>query len=282
VCLLTIQWLHQQHEGTRQYPAAYVDDECAISPFIHITPMYRFPCLEQRGLLFQPLFFHEFGHLLYKCHEREMNDLVADLQREVEAILIPLSQRNDRHAEAQATALQEVVDAWYKWIQELFCDAVGLTIGGPSFLDSFSEYLMRLQTGDFSMPASELAGSSHPVTWLRIQLLADRARAQGIEVLADHVEDIWRDCCSALGVLDDYHGYYEPSFKDVIHRTIDDMLTEASPRQCSSEERLGLGSEEGPQNLAALLNEAWIRYRKDQAGFEGWQRGIMQQFYGPG
>jgi hypothetical protein len=52
VCLLTIQWLHQQHKGTRQYPAVYVDDECAISPFIHITPMYFFPCLDQRGLLF--------------------------------------------------------------------------------------------------------------------------------------------------------------------------------------------------------------------------------------
>jgi hypothetical protein len=209
-----------------------------------------------------------------------MNDLVADLQREVEAILIPLSQRNDRHSEAQATALQEVVDAWYKWIQELFCDAVGLAIGGPSFLDSFSEYLMRLQTGDFTRPASELAGSSHPVAWLRIQLLADRARAHGTVALADQVEDRWRDCCSALGVLEDYHGYCEPSFKDIIQRAIDDMLTEASPRQCSGEETLGSGWESGPKNLAALLNEAWIRYRKDQAGFEGWQRAVMQQFYG--
>lgn len=28
--------------------------------------------IEQRGLLFQPPLFHEFGHLFYRCHKREL------------------------------------------------------------------------------------------------------------------------------------------------------------------------------------------------------------------
>ena len=105
-----------------------------IWPFLHIAPTYFFPFLEQKGLLFQPLLFHEFGHLLYLCHKREMDDLVRELQREVEDVLTPPSQRNDRHSDIQAGQRQTIVDTWYRWAQELFCDAVGLTIEGPSFL----------------------------------------------------------------------------------------------------------------------------------------------------
>src|SRR5579862_370290 len=76
VCLATIQWLHENHAKTSAYPAVFADDDCAISPTIHVAPMYFFSCLEQRGLLFQPLLFHEFGHLLYLCHRDEMDDLV--------------------------------------------------------------------------------------------------------------------------------------------------------------------------------------------------------------
>src|SRR5438105_2378600 len=35
-----------------------------------------------------------------------------------------------------------------QWVQEFFCDAVGLSVGGPAFLNAFSEYIRRLQPPD--------------------------------------------------------------------------------------------------------------------------------------
>jgi hypothetical protein len=132
--LATITWVHSQLPATESIPAAFADGDCMIWPFLHIAPTYFFPFLEQKGLLYQPLLFHEFGHLLYVCHKREMDDFVGEFQRKVEDVLAPPSQRNDQHADIQAGQRQTIVDTWYRWSQELFCDAVGLTIGGPSFI----------------------------------------------------------------------------------------------------------------------------------------------------
>ena len=280
VCLATIQWLHENHAKTSAYPAVFADDDCAISPTIHVAPMYFFSCLEQRGLLFQPLLFHEFGHLLYLCHRDEMDDLVADLQRDIEQILLPVSQRNDQHADVQAAALQKVVDAWYLWAQEFFCDAAGLTIGGPCFLKSFSEFMLRLQPGDFYSPAEELGKSSHPPTWLRIQALVRRARTLGYDDLATAVETSWSSVGSALRTRTDYHGFYEPEFESIVSRTIDDMLIEVAARSCSVEESHGNGWQAAPTNMVALLNEAWRLNQISPADFPGWEKDVLQRLYG--
>jgi hypothetical protein len=280
VCLTTIQWLHENHAKTRTFPAVFADDDCAISPTIHVAPMYFFSCLEQRGLLFQPLLFHEFGHLLYLCHHNEMDDLVADLQRDIEQILLPVSQRNDRHADVQAAALQKVVDAWYLWTQEFFCDAAGLTLGGPCFLKSFSEYMLRLQPGDFYSPAEELGKSSHPPSWLRMQVLVRRARLMGYEVPAADVESSWRTVGAALKTRADYHGFYEPEFDNALDRTIGDMLTEVAARPCSSDESHGEGWQAGPASLVALLNEAWRFYQTSPEGFPNWETDVLHRLYG--
>lgn len=190
--LATISWLHRQNPITTSIPAAFVDGDCSIWPFLDIAPIYFFPCIEQRGLLYQPLLFPEFGHLLYVSHRQEMDDLVGDLQREVEGVLMPPSQRNDRHADVQAAQRQIIVDTWYAWAQESFCDAVGLTIGGPCFLRAFSGYLGTMQRGDFYRQPSDLRYSEHPVTWLRVRLLAERARRAGFAELAMEVEGEWR------------------------------------------------------------------------------------------
>jgi hypothetical protein len=137
LCLATIGWMHQQHPQTAGYPPALVDGTVSIWPFVLFAPIYIFPSVEQRGLLYQSLLFHEFGHLLYNLHKPEMDNLVAELRRGIAAALVPLSRRNDRHSEKQVAARQLVVDTWYSWAQELFCDSVGFTIGGPCFLQAF-------------------------------------------------------------------------------------------------------------------------------------------------
>jgi hypothetical protein len=199
ICLRTISWLHNQHADTKRYPPVFADDDISIIPSAHLIPFYFFPCLEQRTLLFQPLFFHEFGHLLYQCHKREMDDLVGEFQQAVEGALLPASQRNDQYSQVQMKVRQSVVETWYSWTQEFFCDAVGLVIGGPSFLHAFSEYMAKYQASDFYREPGNLHGSTHPVSWLRIQLLIDRARQRGYEQAAQMVIGQWKRIATLLG-----------------------------------------------------------------------------------
>jgi hypothetical protein len=209
-----------------------------------------------------------------------MDDLVRELQREIEDVLIPASQRNDRHADVQTAYRQIVVDTWYRWIQEFFCDAVGLTIGGPCFLLAFSGYLGTMQQGDFYRQPADLQYSTHPVPWLRLRLLAERARTAGLADLAQEVEKEWGVVADTMGVSEDYHGFYDQALSAVLTRTIDDMLTEAGPRVCSRSEAAGEeGSGESP-TLVSLLNQAWSRYRGNPAAFSEWEAEAVRQLLG--
>ncbi len=278
--LATIRWVHHEHPVTASIPAAFADGDCSIWPFVHIVPIYFFPSIEQRGLLYQPLYFHEFGHLLYVCHKQEMDDLVRELQREVEDALMPPSQRNDRHADVQARRRQIIVDTWYRWAQELFCDAVGLAIGGPCSLLAFSRYLGTMQRGDFYRQPSDLEQSEHPVTWLRIRLLAERARDAGCGNLAQEVGGEWDLIAHTMGVTEDYHGFYDPAFYAPLTRTIDDMLTEAEPRRCSLSESRGEGWNEETSAVVPLLNQAWTVYRSSANTYGGWEAEALRRILG--
>jgi hypothetical protein len=279
VCLQTISWLHGRHERTRAYPAVFADDDVSIIPSRRL-PFYFFPCLEQQGLRFQPLFFHEFGHLLYQCHEQELNALVEEFQQTVEAELLPASQRNDRYAQEQAWQRQSIVETWYKWVQEFYCDAVGLAIGGPSFLNALAEYIGSFRPADYYRQASDLHGSSHPLSWLRIKLLAERAARAGYGSDADRVLEIWNDTASLLRVGEDHHGFYTASLTPSLVQTVDDMVVEAAPYQCNEDEVAGIGWDARPLNLVAVLNKVWLQYFEDPGDFQNWETVVLERMYG--
>ena len=279
MCLRTIAWLHAVHPETAAYPAVFADDDVSIIPAKGL-PFYFFPCLEQRGLRFQPLFFHEFGHLLYKCHEQELDVLVGEFQQIVESELLPASQRNDQYAEEQARIRQSVVETWYKWTQEFFCDAVGLVIGGPSFLNAFSEYVNKFQLSDYYRQPSDLHGSTHPISRLRIELLAERADANGFDQHSTRVVDQWTETANLLNLTEDHHGFYTASLKSALSQTLSDMLVEVSPRKCTEQEAAGKGWNSQPHNLVALLNQTWLKYFEGPGEFQGWERSVLEQAYG--
>jgi hypothetical protein len=278
VCLRTITWLHKEHEQTKDYPAVFADDDVSIVPSKGL-PFYFFPCVEQRGLRFQPLFFHEFGHLLYKCHELELDVLVGDFQQFVESELLPVSQRNDQYAQEQARVRQSIVETWYKWIQEFFCDAVGFEIGGPCFLYAFSEYISKFQSADYSRQAPDLHGSSHPVSSLRVKLLMERAQRKGFEEAANWIGERWNDAAVLLNVVEDHHGFYTASLKARLTQTLDDMLIEVAPRQFTNEEATGHGWDAPSTNLVALLNHVWIHYFAGPSTFQPWESHVLERHY---
>jgi hypothetical protein len=67
--------------------------------------------------------------------------VIEELQRWIQDELEPLSRRNDELARRQRELQRDIVDTWYAWAQELFCDAVGLLMAGPAYLHAFNSYL---------------------------------------------------------------------------------------------------------------------------------------------
>jgi hypothetical protein len=277
LCLATLAWLHGAHTQTAKFAPAFADGQCGIWPFLTIAPVYFFPSVEQRGLRFQPLLFHEFGHLLYACHKPEMDALVGELQGEVEDLLVPGSMRNDRHAHVAAARRRVVVNAWYAWAQELFCDAVGFDIGGPSFIRAFSAHLATLAPGDFTFDPTEPGEASHPVTSLRVRFLAGRAARAGFASLADSVVAEWHEISHALGIEEDFQGYFDDALEGPVLRSIDDMLTEAAPRHFADVDLSG-DDWVAADSPVKLFAEAWRVWDDDPKRYPRWERRLAKMF----
>jgi hypothetical protein len=279
--LLIVGWMHAVHPETSGVPPAFADGSVGVLPYTGIPPIYFFPCIEQRGLLYQPLLFHEGGHVLYSRHAPEMDALVGELQSAIADELMPMSRRNDKHFEAvQSPDVQVIVDTWYMWAQELFCDAVGFTIGGPCFLEAFAYFLSSISRGDYYRLPGKLAGSTHPIMWLRIEMLLERASQAGFRELADRLRAEWRIMARSLRVVEDYHGYYSDSIGMVARRIIEDMLVEASPRPFTEEDAQDGGWTPSVDTPVRLLNWAWQVYHDDPAGYPTWESKQIGQFLG--
>ena len=165
-----------------------------------------------------------------------------------------------------------IVDTWYKWTQELFCDAVGLTIGGPAFLWAFSGYAREQWTVVIFIGLLSRYGiAAIPVKWLRVKLLIERARAAGYEDTAREVEEEWSVVAMTMNVREDYHGFYAAGFHRALVKTLDDMLTEADPLRCTNEGANAETFDLGRDELPFLFNAAWNSYFRNPETYSQWE-----------
>jgi hypothetical protein len=273
-----IAWLHGSDPRSAPMPPVCSDGDPAVLPLIGFTPLYQFPTLKQESLLHLPLYFHEYGHVLYAIHKPEMDELVKELQDFIVSELQPMSQRNDLRAKRQRELQMAVGITWYAWTQELFCDAVGLLMTGPAYGFAFSDYLLHLDRGDFSIDCSALAYSSHPITWLRIKFLVSRARRLGYPEMATELESHWESVADSLCILEDYFGYFETEWMSKIELVIDDMLTEASPCPCSKEDAVADREWVSGGSPALLLNRAWRTARNSPQSYAAWEPSAVSTF----
>ena len=269
LCLRFIQWIHLTHHKTFDCPAAITNGNVSILPRKGL-PLYYFPCVEQRNLLHLPLFLHEFGHELYLYHKREMDDLVSELRRDIADLLIPASLRNDRHSEHQAAKRQSITDVWYDWMQEFYCDAVGLIMGGPCFLKSFSTFLSPLRQVDFYRQPEHLI-AHHPVTLLRVRFLVKRASSLGYVELAQTIEKEWLAVAEASNIQEDYHGFYDDILEHVVDECLENMLVETDPRPCTDDEVIGQDWHPETDTPIRLLNWAWQVYEQNPSEYFTWE-----------
>jgi hypothetical protein len=276
--LRIIRWLHEAHAETVDVPAAFCNAATAVLPYTSsFPPLYYLPSVEQRLLLYQPMLFHEFGHVLYAHHRDEMDDLVGELQEKIQELLLPASERDDKYAVHQASLAQQVATTWYGWAQEFFCDAVGFEIGGPAFLRTFSMFLGGSDADDFYAERDELAASTHPLTCLRVKLLAERATRAGYRTLAEALLSEWATVAAALAITEDYHGYYVPSARPLVEATITDMLVETSPRSHEQTEAESEAWNEGDSPIT-LVTAAWSSFVGAPDTYSSRERDLVERF----
>ncbi len=143
--LLVLRWLHDSHPKTASLPFGLSDGNFAIYPTPQVPPIYLLPVSRQHTLLYLALLFHEFGHLLYACHKPEMDELVREFQTLVSDYFAPQVVRDRAAGYFDDSFRGRIVTAWYAWAQEFYCDAVGLTIGGPCFLKRRPTHMRRVE-----------------------------------------------------------------------------------------------------------------------------------------
>jgi hypothetical protein len=274
ITLKLLHWLHGAHPQTVQKPFLVLDGDFAIYPTVDFPVSYYLPIAAQQSLLYLPLFFHELGHYLYQNHRAEMDDLVRDFQKKLSGYMMPVVRKNDADYEADAKQARQMVETWYDWIQELFCDAVGVEIGGSTYVRAFSFYLRMQGRSAFYRPENDLFNSSHPVTYLRIKFIASRCRALGLHHDADELEKEWKIIATALAAPEDYYGFYDVKWESDVTQTLNDMLTEAAPIKFA--DYVGDSS-----SWIGLIHTAWQEFERDPINYKNWELQAVSKIITP-
>ena len=278
LALKMLAWLHKQHAQTLDKAFLILDGEFAIQPTTELPLSYYLPIASQQSVLYFPLFFHELGHYLYQYHRQEMDELVGELQKKLEGHLaLPFQTNSPQHQEAAERA-KKIVETWYEWAQEFFCDAVGLVMGGRTYLKAFSYYLRLQGRGSFYLPEHELVNSGHPVTWLRIKFLIERARELGLHNDADELAADWDIIAQTLGINEQYYGFYATGYHSDIWQTLNDMITEAGP--ISFTDYLAeTTAEDKPAtaNFVRLIHSAWEKFETAPDEFLSWEANLAKE-----
>lgn len=192
LALTVLDWLHQAHPATRGKPFGLASGVFSIFPHPKWPAIYFMPISSQIAVRYLPLLYHEFAHLLYALSKPELDDLIVDFQKIVKRALAPRAIRDGQSSNDEIR--RQIQTAWREsWAQEIYCDAVGLTIGGASFLHAFSHYFRFRSSDEYFRRQDVLLRLRHPVTWLRIQLLVTRAERYGLGDAARLVRKEWRD-----------------------------------------------------------------------------------------
>jgi hypothetical protein len=271
LALRILSWLHSSHSVTKDTPFAVSGGMFACLPFRGMPTIYFTPCSAHSQLLYLPLLFHEFGHVLYAFHKTEMDALVKELQQKIATYLQPTVSRNDRYSQEAARKRDEIAVTWFEWTQELFCDAVGLSIGGPAFLHAFSMCFRILGREEFHLPQESLVYRTHPVSWIRIKVLARRAEEMGYSDLAAELCESWSEIASCFKITEEYYGFFNDSFLPMVDETINDMLVEAQPLDFRA------AAADGASPIK-LFNQTWDEFLRDNEDFIAWENGSVREF----
>jgi hypothetical protein len=153
-------------------------------------------------------------------------------------------------------------------------------MGGPSFARSFSFYFRTIGQDAYQRSFTDQIRSNHPVTWLRIRMLAERTRKIGFNEVADQIEDDWENVARLLRIQEDYFGCYDRAFLPDLNRTLDDMLTETAPRPAADDEVNYTGPVTRTLTPPVVFNLAWRRLEANSSEYVRWEAQAVSDWMG--
>ena len=121
--------------------------------------------------------------------------------------------------------------------------------------------------------------STHPVSWLRVRFLTERAKGKGFSNLADTIWNEWCMTADVMGLTEDYYGFYHDSLSQRVNETLEDMLEEAAPREYSELEVIGDNCGLTTDSPVSLLNRAWQVHKKSPATYTAWETEKLKHFF---
>ena len=282
VCLKLLSWLHKQHPIMAGLPLGIFDGQFMIAASNDYPTVYYLPNSSQHILLHLPLFFHEIGHKFFAHHRPEMMDLVKEFQINLLRFFKSANQKNDKRSAIQAKKTKIiVVDTWTNWIEELFCDAVGIRIGGASYIHAFSYYLRMSGRAAFFRTEKDLGKSSHPVSWLRVKFLIKWAEQYGLEKEALSLSEEWEALAKIQGIKEQYFGFYKDVFFFFLKQCLDDMLVVSEPIFFKDYDNRPEEFDKSKTNFIELTNLAWRKFYNDLKGYEVWEKNIIESINQP-
>jgi hypothetical protein len=111
-----------------------------------------------------------------------------------------------------------------------------------------------------------------------VRLLADRARSAGDDDDARSLKGAWTEIAESVGIAEEYFGFYDYSSLNPLQATINDMLTEASPRVFQKREAEPLQLDAIPTSPVHLLNLAWQRFQEVPNNYPQWEQRAVDVF----
>ncbi len=276
LALMVIEWLHKSHNQTISKQFILSNGNFSIAPSSNSPTLYWLPVTCQFSLLYMSLFFHEFGHLLFLNHKEEMEVLIREFQDKLAEHLSPSISQSDEKYQSYVDKAADIVETWREWMEELFCDAVGLLIGGKAYLLAFSNFIRLGGLKEFFIAEKYLSKRSHPVSLLRIKFLIERANEIGLGNETEVLENEWKKLATTLSVNEDYFGFFEDRFKNDIASLIDDMITEANPITFNDISLQPIKNIPD-KNFIQIINEAWDKYLSTPEEFNVWEKGIIKK-----
>lgn len=272
-----LAWLHNQHSQSREKSFALSNGNFAIYPDVNHPMIYYMPVSSQLNLLHFPLFFHEFGHFLYAAHKQEVEVLIKEFQSKISDKIAIVNEENTEKNEKKRDKNNAIIETWFSWMQEFFCDAVGLYIGGKSYLHIFSLYLRLSGNSSFYANEENLKLSTHPVSWLRIKFLVQRAKTLGLEKEANDLQKLWREMAQILNIKEKYHGYFDEDFLSDAQQCLDDMIEETQPI-CFKDYLQNTDKQWESMNFIELVNWAWEKYLENAEVYNLIEQKVVEHY----
>jgi hypothetical protein len=146
------------------------------------------------------------------------------------------------------------------------------------YKDWLLNYFDTLQNLAFYRPEENLCKSSHPVSWLRVKFLVQRAKVMGLVEEAERMNKDWQDLAKLLNINENYHKYYRDSYNSFIVTALDDMIKEANPIFFKDFDSPIVSYIANDHNFIQLVTWAWQTYIEAPTEFRRQEQHVLNFF----